>query len=848
MLKKILLVILLIAIVLAASGILFVYIYRDELKSYTAHQINKQLSTNLSEENFKLNFFRGFPYAAVEVQNLKRETVTETEQDYAFRIGSLSVYFHIPDLIFNKFNIKKIILEDALIRIFDSDKESSEEAGILGDLFDRESEMELNLKNAAFKNVKLIFEEGQNQKTIILLNQLGLHAFWQEEKRLLDIEGTFSLHLLDGSVPVFESGELDTRLALDYFPEEGSYQVISGFLKSPGLQFYLNGTSLGKDFLKLQLTTDQLDLNKVQNSELVKRHVDLGGISLSGKVAVNAALESWFFSGNTPYLRGDFELEKATVKAGQSNFTLEDIRGTGNFSNGPARNLRSAFISLNKAEMQYGDSRMQIRLRLEDLLAPLIHAEVSGKISMEKLIRDIGTDQLPLTLSGNPEVRIDWKRQRPGWGALELQDILYSKTKGEIHLDGLEGVVDFYPLPFEIVNGKLFINNNDLKLNDLLIQTDNSRLVLNTSVQDLFSYLLFKKAPLTVRSEINFGYADIEELLSVSPKTAGQKENFSYPPVVFENILQADSLVWGDFLATGISSHVDYAKDELRFGETSFRAFGGLIDARGKLLIRDDHYTLETNGKIAGADISRLFRELNDFNQQQITHENLSGILDAELHFETDFNKTLHPRLSSIILKSNFEIHDGHLRNYKPLMESLKFLNDDSLKDIQFLTLKNHIKVQDQIIHIPQMEISSNVIDLEGYGTHSFDNEIDYHFKILLSEFLSHKARNRKNAFEEYGYIEDDGLGKASLYFHLTGTADDFQFKYDKKAVREKIIADFKRESMKIKKDFSEEFKWLKRDPEKVREREERKEYYETQEEGNFILEWENEPDTSINK
>ncbi|MCF8235374.1 MAG: hypothetical protein K9G67_10845 [Bacteroidales bacterium] len=848
MLKKILLIIFLIAIVLAMGSILFVYIYRDELKSYTAHQINEQLNTNLSEENFELNFFQGFPYAAVEVKDLKRETVTETEQDYIFLIGTLSVYFHIPDLIFNKFNIKKIKLEDALIRIFDSDRDPSEEAGLLSDLFARESEMKLNLKNATLKNVKLIFEEGQNQKTIILLNQLGLHAFWREEKRLLDIEGTFSLHLWEGAVPVFESGELDTRLALDYFPKEGSYQVISGFLKSPGLPFYLNGTSLGKDFLKLQLTTDQLDLNKVQNSELVKKYVDLEDISLTGKAAVNATVESWFFSGNTPYISGDFDLEKAAVKTEQSNFIFEDIQGTGNFSNGPTRNLHSAFISLNKAEMQYGDSRMRIRLRLEDLLAPLIHAEVSGKISVEKLIRDIGTDHLPLKLSGNPEVNIKWKRQRPGWGPLELQDILYSKTNGEINLDGLKGVVGFYPLPFEIVNGKLLINNNDLKLKDLLIKTDNSRLVLNSSVQELFSYLLFKEEPLTIRSEINSEYADIEELLSVEPETAAQKENFDYPPVIFENILQADSLAWGDFLATEISSHVDYGKDELRFGETSLQAFGGSIDARGKLLIRDDHYTLEANGKMAGVDISRLFRELSDFNQQQITHENLSGILDAELNFTTDFNKTLQPLLSSISLKSNFEIQDGHLKNYKPLMESLKFLNDDSLKDIKFLTLKNHIKIQDQIIHIPQMEINSNVIDLEGYGTHSFDNEIDYHFKILLSELLSHKARNRKNEFEEYGYIEDDGLGKASLYFHLTGTADEFQFKYDKKAVRKKIIADFKKESQKIKEDFSEEFKWLKRDPEKTREHEEMKEYFETQERGNFILEWENEPDTSINK
>jgi hypothetical protein len=110
------------------------------------------------------------------------------------------------------------------------------------------------------------------------------------------------------------------------------------------------------------------------------------------------------------------------------------------------------------------------------------------------------------------------------------------------------------------------------------------------------------------------------------------------------------------------------------------------------------------------------------------------------------------------------------------------------------------------------MEIRSTALNLNASGQHSFSNEIDYRLTLMLSELLARKAKASKPENEDFGVVEDDGLGKMTLFIKVTGTVDNPKFTYDRKGLKEKINQDLKQEKQTLKEVLREEFGWFKKD------------------------------------
>lgn len=155
-----------------------------------------------------------------------------------------------------------------------------------------------------------------------------------------------------------------------------------------------------------------------------------------------------------------------------------------------------------------------------------------------------------------------------------------------------------------------------------------------------------------------------------------------------------------------------------------------------------------------------------------------------------------------------------------------KYLDDDGLSKIRFSDLKNDIHIENKTIYIPQMEIRTNVTSLKLSGTHTFDQQIDYHIVAPL--------RNRKKIKEadEAGAFEEDPTG-AKIYLKITGTTDNYRVSYDTDAVKKKIVTELKNEVQELKDAFKN--KGVKKKKELELEEDE-------------YFEWEVEPDSTKRK
>lgn len=838
-LKRSVLVLLLLFVLIIAGSIILVYAYEKDIKRYTAEIINEQLNTNLSEDNFSLNALGNFPYASVEINGLKTDTISNENNIYA-EVNSLSVFFHLPDLLIKHFTIKKIKLGAGKLIIRSDKQNSSGGNSLINKLFELKSDLSLDLNSAVFENFNIIIADKNKILNDLDIIKAELKARWQESHRQIVLNSKINFGLFFDENDFRVLNDIQTSVVLYFNEDESCYEVISGSVENKGIKIYMNNSRIEKEEVHLKLSSAKTHVKDllVFIPDSVKR--DIEKLKPDGNLMLNMDITSYYQAGANPYITGDFSFEDISISV-EDLPEFRDINGTGRFSNGSHRNLSSSGIDFNEIRFRMGNSDFELEAGLHDLIRPEINIQARGELDLMDL-QEYFTGLKEFNTEGIINLTFRYKRQRPGWGQFQLQDILYSKLFGKAVVSNMDFKTDIYPSDLTLMEGTAYFDNNNLSIDSLVIYNEESKIILDARIKELFSALLFEKN-IKINSDIYSPFLNVRDFIS-TPKQDFSTSDSGNLKINWTGKLQVDSLVYDNFSATQILGIFNYFDDTLKCPSLQLKAFDGSLTARGNMVFSREGSVLNLIAGLHKTKIEELFYELNDLGQQSIRSENIRGELNADIIFKSKFNRKFKPFLSDIYATSDFEILNGRLIDFRPIVESLKILNEDSLSDMQFSTLRNQIEIKDQIIYIPKMNIRSNALNFEGYGNHSFNNEFDYHFRILLADFLSKKARDKKKKFEEYGYIEDDGYGKTALYFHLSGNLEDYNFRYDKKALKDKIIADFQREKKRIAGDFREEFKWLKRDSAKRAVRIKEKEFFREQEEGNFILEWDTEPDT----
>ena len=139
-------------------------------------------------------------------------------------------------------------------------------------------------------------------------------------------------------------------------------------------------------------------------------------------------------------------------------------------------------------------------------------------------------------------------------------------------------------------------------------------------------------------------------------------------------------------------------------------------------------------------------------------------------------------------IKSHLIIEQGELIDFKPLERLSSYVSLDDLKHVKFSTLENTIEVENKVITIPAMEIKSSALSVFLSGTHTFEQEIDYSIKLLLSELLSNKFRKKNTAIDnEFGEVNEDGQIFTTVYLKMTGNTEDPKISFDGLKIKENI-------------------------------------------------------------
>ena len=215
---------------------------------------------------------------------------------------------------------------------------------------------------------------------------------------------------------------------------------------------------------------------------------------------------------------------------------------------------------------------------------------------------------------------------------------------------------------------------------------------------------------------------------------------------------------------------------------------------------------------VSNIDVNKAFTTFHNFGQSFLKAENIKGTLSGSLSLLFPLDSVLNFHINTLTAEGKYHLVNGALINFDPVKQLSSFIELSELENINFQQLDNDFFIRNNYLYIPQMEVKSSAADLSVNGKHSFDNDYEYHVKILLSQILSKKRSKNKNNITEFGVVEDDGLGRTSLLLKIIGKGEEAKVGYDVKAAGTQVKESFKKEKQTLKTILNQEYGWYKND------------------------------------
>jgi hypothetical protein len=834
-----------VSVILFSASILL----QDKVAHIILKSINESLSTRLDVSSFHLSFLRKFPKASLELKDVLVHSSSgfNSEQFKAINTDTLlaakyvSVEFSIPDIISGNYNIERISAKTGKMNFFydmsgfvnynihiKTDKAQSEDITI------NLERINLNNINAYYNNLaaKLIIigtVKNGKLKSRITGDNIEFTAGAETEITSFQLYGTTI------TKPV--KAVLDINLQ----SSKKGILIRKGSLAIDNYDFGISGFVSSEDVLDLVVTGNNIDIAKIRNY-LPDKYLNLvSDYNSKGKMIVDCKIKGPLTRTKNPHVDINFNLNNGYIAYKKSDLAIENLSFSGFLSNGSKNNLTTSQVSIEDINLKLGTAQYAGSLSIVDFNHPKSKLNVKGRIFPGELKEFFNIESIS-TASGfvDADIKLDtkfWPKD-----SITLNDILILKPLANL---------DFNSLSLGFQDDKLLINNiNGNIIASDLIQTDNlsfnyksQNIKVTGEFRNLPEWISGRSVQMRASAYIYFDRFIPETIFAKqfsSDSGSSKLNSFSFPDDLLLDLnFKFDSLYFKSYSCSNISGSLSYKPRLLTFKSFKMDALNGIISGNG-FLVQNSSKTIMERGifNFTDIDVNKAFKTFHNFGQDFIIAENLSGEVSGAVSILIPLDSMLNPQIKSLSAEGKYILVNGALINFDPVKELSTFIELSELENIHFDKLENDFFIKNNFLYVPQMDVKSSAVDLSVNGKHSFDNDYEYHVKVLLSEILSKKRKKNKSNITEFGTVEDDGLGRTSILLKIVNKGEDVKVSYDLKAVSAGVKNNIKTEQKALKSILNQEYGWYKNDTTTNKKQTEKK--------PRFKIAWE-EADTATN-
>lgn len=849
-----------IAILLAlavGSGILFAYLYGDEVKTALVEKLNEKLAVKVTVKDISFSVLSKFPMASLQFDQVVCPS-TYNEKDTLFSADRIFLQFDIMDVFNGRYVIKKVDVDQAQIDIrvglYGNDnyhfwkKTASDDSSKSVEFSIALEEISLNNTHFHFVNRTAKIEIDCFAKHLKFNGHFSNVAYSLEADAEIEVR-----YIMKDKTLLLEEKSVASEFELKV--DSTTYQITRGFLEIDNIKFDVEGRIEQINTKTSQSSAYQLDLivntHNVDISaglELIPQESKqfLAGYTVRGNADLESKITGTFGKDKFPLIALSYSVSRASIQQDSSGFSFDKVSLEGTYISTTSlkdftgSSKQGSLIEVSSYNLSINGDRLEGVLTLADLSDPILQFTSLGELNLGHIHKAnySGLDTL-YSLSGRASIEASFKGRVKYLTDLNRRNIRKMNLSGTIELEGVRIRMREETPDIHLERGTITLNDNDVFIESLVIKIESSDMVLDGYLKNLLSFVLLEDEKLFVGAEIASDKINLDELLKdySSSSSTDTAYTLRFPERVNSNLkLKIAALKFRRFEGQNIRGVVMLKNKKLIAKELIFDAMDGSVSAMGVIDgTRSDNILITCDADIRGINVTKLFYQFENFGQSTITDKHLKGKADVTVQFASVWDLALKPDMDKIYAKANITITRGELVEFEPMMALSEYIEVAELKHVRFSTLQNDIEIKNRNIYIPRMEIKSTALNVIASGTHGFDNRIDYKIRVYLPELLAKKSRKKKRN-NEFGEIEDDGLG-IWLFLSMTGNADDPIIKYDRKEAIKKIGEDLKEEKRTLKKILNEEFGWFKKDTtlNKDKGKEGEREKFD---DGYFIIEW----------
>jgi hypothetical protein len=805
-LKRILLALIVLTILMVGSSAAYIYYQQDELEQVVIIEINKRLKSPIKIGDIEFSVIKNFPFASIELNNIL--AIDAFQEDTLCEIELLQLKFNALDLYNNIFIIQELTLKNGFASIYYKDSMTNYEIWHSTQDSSQEENTDFGLENISLENFKIAYAVDDIQ-SVIVNNESQLQLSINNGRTEINLEGDITNEklILDG-INHLPSKKLN--LNGDIVIDTIGVKIKSAIALSD-IQMDLDFESTDKAMI-VKVNTTEFELEPTLKL-IPKNYLSaLEGYELQGKSDIKFNYIS--DQQKEAYINVDFDLKEGYIKGKDLPFDMNETSLKGSYSNGKQRTDASTEIKLNNIQFIANGELVQANATIQGLENPTLITDFNTQMQLSE-IEKWGYEHNFKSLIGDAQIKGTYKG-KIGLKNKVTYDLAMAEKTADLTIDNLSLHSDEQSP--QLSDAKLNLKLNDDNVNISAFNgtlAKESKIKFVGGIENVFSYLFLKNADLKIAGDLSSDWMIIDEFLEGTDKTSETPQESKPQAIILPNDIVANinlnllDLTFDRFHMRNFSSKISYKNKLLKAKDIVLETMSGKITSNVTFeQVKDGKLRLISTTGLDNINVRQLFYEFHNFGQTTMRHKHLKGKIDSEIYLRNEWDKYFNPIDEHLYSFIDVKINNGELLDFEPLMMMSDYISVEELKRIKFSTLENQIEIKNNLIDIPFMEIHSTAIDIAGAGTHSFDNEMDYEFKILLNEILGDKFRRKnKKKVSEFGVVQDDGVKGITMFLKMQGTVDDPQISYNTLRLRESLSDGFKKEKKELKDVIKNQFK-----------------------------------------
>lgn len=774
-------------------------------------EVNKQLKTELTVQGFDLSVIRSFPNAAV---NLQEVVVNDTQGAPLLQAHEMSFRFSLLSLLSSKVQVKSVVISDGALQIFidreghpnyDIFVETEEEATTDGPT--------ISLEDAFLRHIDLRYQDASTKQDIVA-EVAEAHFAGEFSSTYYTLRSEAELYIgqvdLDGMrLFVGQPFSYQARVAIDN--EAGKYDLQDVMVSLGDMRVRATGTIADRG------DNTAYDLRLASNEGSVKALLTLlpgeyrqrlGELDSEGDFRLEGTVVGEYGPKTNPEIHVDIDFSNGRLSSPTMDGDIRDVEFTATFTNGRARSDRSTVVDLQRFVGDFEGERFDMRLRVEDLEQPYVDFYLNGAVPMGIVRGFLGIDGIE---ESQGKLAIDELAVKGRYADMRRAGgISRVHTSGALVFDDAGLTIKNQEVMLE--RGRVRLDNNAVLVEDVHFVGAGTELEFTGSAYNVLPVLLAdslnsQRAELEFQANLTGRSLDIDRLLMLADPTeqevqaaaaAGQADSLAAVQVrnrqVFTQFLHGtfnatiDAYNYNQIEGRNFAGVLKFSNNEMTIeGRTEAMKGSFLLD--GRVHFEEAPY-LKAKLVCNNVDITEMFWQANNFDQQVLTARNISGSLDARMVINAYFDTLGNLLYDKLEVLAGVAIRDGILQDVEMLEGFSTFVNIKDLRNIQFTNLQNYLEIRNQRLYLPVMFIQSNAVNMTISGEHTFDQDIAYHIKVNAGQVIADRFRRHDPTLTAKPARRD---GFFNLYYAITGNIENYEVKSAKRQVKQ----DFERSEMR---------------------------------------------------